>query len=997
MPNPFEVSILSLHFQLSSRVQLPIHVTSTGHLCTIAWACTSQRRLLSCAENIIQENALTRFVPFGRLRKFVSAQVASRGLSCHNFALNHLDIYSVRALRSLNKPLCFNQKVFIHGKHKFVGAGGCSWFHIVASLAKQDKVQCSTCVPDFAHDTGVVKLELSREQSDFGSSDMPAADPLVKVKVMGLGARAATIINFCMESRLLPFAEFWLNKSGSSTLQFSQLQHTTSSCDIDYDGTCASEICGIASSESQQALGCKDMTIIVVGAGGTNGLEVASELLKAAHSEGGLAVAIVTQPFEFEGRKRVLQVQEMIHSLHRCTDLLFVIESNALLKKGNVTLEEASKIANKAILFAIKAIYEVLSILRYAGMAQVGYGSAPDAKAAVTQAILNSPFLNGLVSGVKAFVLCTLSCAEVISTKDQQLALGYLRHLLGSKAELFSTWIEDTTLLKGCTLATIIVLRLESKSCSKVDVASAESCSQAMWNGSFHKGPTVTADCIVTSCKEVSAMDEIALRYQVSKANISCSGNVQDESSHMGYDLEDKQSMFDIEQRGSVNLLSNIGKSHYRKLELGKVQEDNELGNSPGDSAHQSDAMIRNIDSVTGVTSSNDPSVPSITNDNEVAVDNCINHKHRALGKRKLLSEMTSIRTGVSRDGNIKEKRVESSYLHSRATLTGATENSIMNEKVTTVRSDKDLESANVLSQNVDESPKIASSSGMGDLGFISWDNGPGSALAEAWAKARAVVKEESSILGGCNGASMPIGVRPREELKNEAYTCLSEEVSKLAPQPFPIDPAAIPRSSVVEIGLGAVADIYRAASALVLGRDVEDNPKESSVSKRAASMLEQERGHGILTPVSETNYKNGFYKGRCESGVPDGKGRITYADGSFYDGHWKEGKRLGFGSFYYANGDMYQGSWKDDHMHGQGWLYFHTGDRFHATYRRGKANGEGRLYSAGGDVFFGQFRDNWRHGESLHIESTGVRWYEVWDYGALLSRKLIEDFQIPG
>ena len=49
-------------------------------------------------------------------------------------------------------------------------------------------------------------------------------------------------------------------------------------------------------------------------------------------------------------------------------------------------------------------------------------------------------------------------------------------------------------------------------------------------------------------------------------------------------------------------------------------------------------------------------------------------------------------------------------------------------------------------------------------------------------------------------------------------------------------------------------------------------------------------------------------YVGDLTNDLPDGKGVMTYKDGSSYDGEWKKGKRYGKGKFIWPNGQIYIG-----------------------------------------------------------------------------------------
>ncbi|XP_013592727.1 PREDICTED: protein ACCUMULATION AND REPLICATION OF CHLOROPLASTS 3 [Brassica oleracea var. oleracea] len=177
-----------------------------------------------------------------------------------------------------------------------------------------------------------------------------------------------------------------------------------------------------------------------------------------------------------------------------------------------------------------------------------------------------------------------------------------------------------------------------------------------------------------------------------------------------------------------------------------------------------------------------------------------------------------------------------------------------------------------------------------------------------------------------------------------------------------------------------------------LLSEKYADFTKQRNLSARAASMLEAERDSSKRwSPIQEMQYRGGLFKGRCQGGLPEGKGRLVLGDGSIYDGMWHNGKRSGLGTFYFKNGDVFQGTWREDLIQGKGWFYFHRGDRWFANFWKGKASGEGRFYSKSGEIFFGQFKDGWRDGQFLCIDVDGTRYSETWDDGVLISRKQMD------
>ncbi|PON82507.1 MORN motif [Trema orientale] len=280
---------------------------------------------------------------------------------------------------------------------------------------------------------------------------------------------------------------------------------------------------------------------------------------------------------------------------------------------------------------------------------------------------------------------------------------------------------------------------------------------------------------------------------------------------------------------------------------------------------------------------------------------------------------------------------------------------------------------------------------------LISLNFGLGHQIAQEWAKERAAKAGATSTLDNLIIFCLPVGVRPSEELQDRINISSStqyptpntEDVVKSKPN---VNLSTPPWNELTDTGLEAMKDFYNTASALLKGNSTNPPKKQGLLSVRAASMLEAERDSPKKwNPTVEMKYRGGIYVGRCQGGLPEGKGRLVLGDGSIYDGMWRYGKRSGSGTFYFSNGDVFQGSWRDDVMHGKGWFYFHTGDRWFANFWKGKANGEGRFYSKSGDVFFGQFQDGWRHGEFICIDVEGRRCVENWDQGILVSRSPLE------
>jgi len=78
------------------------------------------------------------------------------------------------------------------------------------------------------------------------------------------------------------------------------------------------------------------------------------------------------------------------------------------------------------------------------------------------------------------------------------------------------------------------------------------------------------------------------------------------------------------------------------------------------------------------------------------------------------------------------------------------------------------------------------------------------------------------------------------------------------------------------------------------------------------------------LTVLNKIKYMNGtIYYGYVSNFLlPNGYGKVLYADGSKYIGWMIDGQRQGQGIYLNSNGDYYSGSWKEDKMDGHGLIY---------------------------------------------------------------------------
>jgi len=111
------------------------------------------------------------------------------------------------------------------------------------------------------------------------------------------------------------------------------------------------------------ALDGADMVFIAAGMGGGTGTGAAPIVAEVAKEMGILTVAVVTKPFNFEGKKRLSYAEQGIDMLSESVDSLITIPNDKLLKvlgKGTGLLQ-AFEEANNVLLGAVQGIAELIT------------------------------------------------------------------------------------------------------------------------------------------------------------------------------------------------------------------------------------------------------------------------------------------------------------------------------------------------------------------------------------------------------------------------------------------------------------------------------------------------------------------------------------------------------------------------------------------------------------------------------------------------------------
>ena len=154
-----------------------------------------------------------------------------------------------------------------------------------------------------------------------------------------------------------------------------------------------------------------DMVFITAGMGGGTGTGAAPIVAEVAKELGILTVAVVTKPFPFEGKKRMLIADQGIKELSEHVDSLIIVPNEKLLQVlgKNCTLMKAFDEANDVLKGAVQGISDLIirpgminvdfadvrTVMSEMGTSMMGTGSARGENRAIeaAEAAVRSPLL----------------------------------------------------------------------------------------------------------------------------------------------------------------------------------------------------------------------------------------------------------------------------------------------------------------------------------------------------------------------------------------------------------------------------------------------------------------------------------------------------------------------------------------------------------------------------------------------------------------------------
>ncbi len=204
-----------------------------------------------------------------------------------------------------------------------------------------------------------------------------------------------------------------------------------------------------------------DMLFITAGMGGGTGTGAAPVVAEIAREMGILTVAVVTKPFEFEGKRKKL-AELGIEELKKHVDSLIIIPNNRLLQVlgDDAGFEDAFRASNDVLNGAVAGIAEVINcpgivnvdfadvktVMSENGVAMMGsaMASGPDRAQKAAEAAIASPLLEDVSLKGARGVLVNITASSSLKLKEVNEVMTTIRSFSAEEATvIFGSVIDE--------------------------------------------------------------------------------------------------------------------------------------------------------------------------------------------------------------------------------------------------------------------------------------------------------------------------------------------------------------------------------------------------------------------------------------------------------------------------------------------------------------------------------------------------------------------------
>ena len=318
-----------------------------------------------------------------------------------------------------------------------------------------------------------------------------------KIKVIGVGGGGGNAVNRMIEAQV-EGVEFIVANTDAQALRSSKApvklqlgMKLTSGLGAGANPDVGRRAAIEDSEKIIEALEGADMVFVTAGLGGGTGTGAAPVIASLASEMGALTVAVVTRPFAFEGKRRLLQADHGVAELLDSVDTMIVIPNERLLAVAkDAGFFESFRIADDVLRQGVQGISDIITIpgiinrdfadvkTTMSGMGYAVMGTAmrggPNRANEAANAAMSSPLLEeGAIDGARG-ILINISGSSSLKLSEVNEASTIIQSSAHEDANIIFGAVLDESLgdeIKITVIATGFRHDLPSRGAHPLDVA----------------------------------------------------------------------------------------------------------------------------------------------------------------------------------------------------------------------------------------------------------------------------------------------------------------------------------------------------------------------------------------------------------------------------------------------------------------------------------------------------------------------------------------------
>ena len=296
--------------------------------------------------------------------------------------------------------------------------------------------------------------------------DLDNFEPAAKIIVIGVGGAGNNAVNRMIDEEIANVT-FYVANTDKQALSTSKApnriilgQEVTNGLGAGGNPEIGKLAAEASADEIREIVKDANMVFIAAGMGGGTGTGAAPVVAKLAKEAGALVVAIVTRPFTFEGRRRIINSIDGLNNLKANVDAIIVVSNDKLLMmSGNAPIGNAFNESDNVLAQSVKTVVnlillpavinldfaDVQTTLAESGVALIGFGlgTGPNKAKDAASAAINSPLLEASITGARKAIVA-ITCGTQVSLFEAQETVNRLIDAAGHDIDIkFGISIND--------------------------------------------------------------------------------------------------------------------------------------------------------------------------------------------------------------------------------------------------------------------------------------------------------------------------------------------------------------------------------------------------------------------------------------------------------------------------------------------------------------------------------------------------------------------------